>query len=52
MLTFYEVFTGHWTWTQMLREIWPLISVAASAFFAGYWRGRNVEFRENHKEVK
>lgn len=30
---------------ELFHTLWPLGLVAASTFWAGYWRGRVVEFR-------
>lgn len=45
MISLLDLFTGNFTWTELVRELAPLVMVGTSAFFAGYWRGRNVECR-------
>ena len=45
-MTLLDLFTGHWTWAQLIREFAPLIIVFAAAFYAGYWRGRIIEQRQ------
>lgn len=44
-MTLWDLFTGHFTWTQLFSALAPLAIVGFSAFFAGYWRGRNAEVR-------
>lgn len=41
-----DLFTGRWTWLQLFNEIGPLLMACSGAYFAGYWRGRNVELRQ------
>ena len=48
-MSLYDLFTGHFTWYALLGTLVPLLFVAASAFFAGYWRGRSIEVRETEK---
>jgi hypothetical protein len=50
-MTLLDLFTGHWTWTKLLQEIWPLILVAVSAFFAGYAYGRHKELEYYTKHL-
>lgn len=51
-LTLYDLFTGHFTVAQILRDIAPVLLATSSAFFAGYWVGRNREFNEWVKRTK
>lgn len=44
-MTLGDLFEGRRTWAALLSIVWPILLVAVSAFYAGYWRGRNVELR-------
>ncbi len=39
-MTLLDLFTGHWTAGQLLREIVPILFCAAGAFYGGYCKGR------------
>lgn len=47
MHTLGDLFSGHLTIGQVLADVAPVIIPALFAFYAGYWRGRVVEFRES-----
>lgn len=52
MLTLGDLWTGHFTWLQVLREALPIMLVAVTSFFAGHARGRVVEQRLWTKEPR
>jgi ABC-type uncharacterized transport system permease subunit len=40
-----DLFSGSWTWRQLLGDVLPLVLVAVAAFTAGYAKGWNVGVR-------
>lgn len=42
-MTITDVIAGRYTFWQVCWELAPVVLPAVAAYFAGYWKGRNVE---------
>ena len=43
-MTLTDLFRGDWTWTALLREVYPVVLVAVVSYIAGHERGWNRGF--------
>ena len=44
-MTIGDLLAGEWTWLELARDLAPTVVIAATAYGAGYSRGRLVELR-------